>query len=388
MKKTVYNGCDLLDTPKAIELLKGKKLGLLTNMSGVSKDLKLSTTELASKYNLCALLAPEHGIMGAKQAGSFDNEIFKDPETGLPVHNIFGMGCDGIPATTEEAITSLDAVVVNIQDIGIRYYTYQFAMLDCMKICAKHNVEVIILDRVNPLGGVNVLGNRIEKDCVSGVGGVDSQPAIYGMTIGELALWFNAHLDVGARISVLPCDGWSRDMWFDDTDLLFVPPSPNMPSIETAILYPGTCFFEGTNLSEGRGTTKPFELFGAPWLDCDKLLDGISALPSEAKESFEGLVFRKCCFTPVFSKHKDTLCNGIQLHIRDRNSVDMYTAGLSIIHVIKQIHPDNFEYTRTMHLLTGTKKSISDDFIPWEYTNSQKTELERFKEERKQFLIY
>ena len=386
MKYSIYNGCDLLDTQKAKELLGGKKLGHLTNMSGVSKDHKLSTVEIASKFNLCALLAPEHGIMGAKQAGNFDDKVFCDPETGIPVYDIFGLG--KIPESTEEAISKLDAVIINIQDIGVRYYTYQFALLDLMKICTKYSKEVIILDRINPLGGVNVLGNRIEKECVSGVGAVESQPALCGMTIGELALWFNAHLGIGAEISVLPCDGWSRDMWYDDTDLLFVPPSPNMPSIETAILYPGTCFIEGTNLSEGRGTTKPFELFGAPWFDCDKFLDGVASLPAKAKEAFEGLVFRKCCFTPVFSKHKDTLCTGIQLHLRDRNYVDMYSAGLSFVYVIKQTHPNEFEFTRTMPLLTGTQKSISDDFIPCEYAESQKSELEKFKEERNKFLIY
>ena len=386
MKKTVYNGCDLLDTQKARELLSGKKLGLLTNMSGVSRDLKLSTTEINDKFNLCALFGPEHGISGTNQAGGFDKEIFLDSDTGVPVYDLFGGG--SVPETTDKAISELDAVVVNIQDIGIRYYTYQFAMLDCMKICSKYNVELIVLDRINPLGGVNVSGNRMEPDCVCSVGAVESQPAVSGMTIGELALWFNARLNIGIKISVLKCDGWERYMWFDDTDLLFLPPSPNMPTLETAILYPGLCFFEGTNLSEGRGTTKPFELFGAPWLNSREVFSEINSLPVEAKEAFNGIVFRECSYTPTFSKYKGEVCHGLQLHIRDRNSIDMYAAGLYLIYVVKNLYPDKFEFTRTMPLLTGTKKSIQPDFVPWEYVKQQKREITAFLDERKEFLLY
>ena len=387
MKAIVYNGCDLLDSCSAKKILANKKLGLLTNMSGLTKDLKLASVELSHKYNLCALFGPEHGIYGTNQAGGFDKEQFIDPDTGAPVFDLFG-GDGKIPASTESAFSSIEALVVNIQDIGVRYYTYQFAMLDCMKLCAKYNVEVIVLDRINPLGGKNVFGNRIEKDCLSYVGNVESQPAVYGMTIGELALWFNSHLNIGASVSVLRCEGWKRDMWFDDTDLLFVPPSPNMSSLETAILYPGTCFFEGTNLSEGRGTTKPFEMFGAPWLEPQKLIDFLDTLPSAAKEAMNGLVFRKCSYTPMFSKHKGEVCHGLQLHIRDRNSIDMYAVGLYLVYAVRNLYPDKFEFTRTMPLLTGTKKSIDEEFDPFEYVSGQKSKLEEFMTERNPFLLY
>ncbi len=387
MKYKVYNGCDLLDTTEAKALLCNKKLGLMTNMSGVSRNLKLSTVEIALKYNLCALFGPEHGISGINQANGFDKDVYNDPETGIPVYDLFG-GDGKVPADTEKVISELDTLVVNIQDIGIRYYTYQFAMLECMKICAKNNIEMVVLDRINPLGGVNVSGNRMEADCVCGVGAVESQPALSGMTIGELALWFNARLNICAKISVLKCDGWERSMWFDDTDLLFVPPSPNMPSLETAILYPGTCFFEGTNLSEGRGTTKPFELFGAPWLDSQRVLDALEDLPASAKESFDGIVFRKCSYTPTFSKYSGEVCFGLQLHLRDRNAVDMYAAGLYLVHTVKHLYPDKFEYKRTMPLLTGTKKSIQPDFVPWEYVNEQKNGISDFLREREPYLLY
>jgi len=387
MKTNVYNGCDLLDSCSAKKLLANKKLGLLTNMSGLTKDLKLASVELSRKYNLCALFGPEHGIYGTNQAGGFDKEQFIDPDTGAPVFDLFG-GDGKIPVATESAFSSIEALVVNIQDIGVRYYTYQFAMLDCMKLCAKYNVEVIVLDRINPLGGKNIFGNRIEKDCLSYVGNVESQPAVYGMTIGELALWFNGRLNLGVTVSVLCCEGWKRDMWFDDTDLLFVPPSPNMSSLETAILYPGTCFFEGTNLSEGRGTTKPFEMFGAPWIEPQRIIDRIEDLSPEAKEVMQGIVFRKCSFTPMFGKHKGEVCHGLQLHLRDREHIDAYAVGLYLISIIKTSYPNEFEYTRTMPLLTGTKKSIDPEFDPFKYVNEQKSGLAEFMNERKNYLLY
>jgi len=384
MKRTVYNGCDLLDSAKVRELLEGKKLGLITNMSGVTRSLKTTSSVLASMYDLCTLFGPEHGIRGAMQAGDFDKESFKDPETGVPVYDLHGK--DKEPA--ENALSKLDAVLFDIQDIGVRYYTYQYAMLDAMKLCAKHGVQMIILDRVDPLGGTFVGGNRIEESCTSGVGAVPSQPAICGMTIGELALWFNAYLNIGADVSVIPCDGWDRSMWFDDTDLLFVPPSPNMPSLDTNILYPGTCFIEGTNLSEGRGTTKPFEIFGAPWMEPERVIDAMNSLSDSARETFEGIVFRPCSFTPMFHKHAGELCGGIQLHLRDRNSVDMYGAGLHILSVLRQLYPSQFEFRPFIMKLVGTSKVMEPDFDANEYVKSQKAGIDAFIEERKQYLLY
>ena len=208
------------------------------------------------------------------------------------------------------------------------------------------------------------------------------------MTIGELALWFNAHLSIGADISVLRCEGYMRNMWFDDTDLLFVPPSPNMPSLDTNIIYPCTCFFEGTAISEGRGTTKPFELFGAPWMDSRKVIDAMYSFPGEAKETFSGIVMRSCSFTPTFHKYAGALCSGIQLHLRERNAVDMYAAGLYFLQVIRDLYPKECTLNESLARLVGTKKIFSDDFDAAAYIASQKAELENFKEERKPYLLY
>ena len=386
MKHTVYNACDLLDTASAKSLFAGRRLGLITNMSGVTRDLKTTSSIMKKQYDLCALFGPEHGIRGAAQAGGHDNEIFCDPETGVPVYDLFAHG--EARQQAEAALSSLDAVVFDIQDIGVRYYTYQFAMLDAMRICKNAGVPFIVLDRINPLGGVRVEGNCIDADCTSGVGAVYGQPAVAGMTIGELALWFNDHMDVHADVQVLPCEGWRREMIFDDTDLLFVPPSPNMPTTDTVFLYPGTCFFEGTNLSEGRGTTKPFELFGAPWMEPERVLDVLHALPSEARETFAGIVFRPCAFTPTFHKHAGTLCGGLQLHVRDRASCDMYAAGLYLLDVLRKLYPEKCEFTRFLPHLVGTNAIMDADFDAASYLASQKSKIAAFCAERKPYLIY
>ena len=234
MKHTVYNACDLLDIASAKSMLGGRRLGLVTNMSGVTRDLKTTSSVMKQRYDLCALFGPEHGIRGAAQAGGHDNESFCDPETGVPVYDLFAHG--DAREKTGAVLSSLDAVVFDIQDIGVRYYTYQYTMLDAMRICKNAGIPFIVLDRINPLGGVRVEGNCIDEDCISGVGAVKGQPAVAGMTVGELARWYNDHMQVGADIAVLPCEGWRREMSFDDTDLLFVPPSPNMPTTDAVFL--------------------------------------------------------------------------------------------------------------------------------------------------------
>ncbi|MBQ7983424.1 MAG: DUF1343 domain-containing protein, partial [Clostridia bacterium] len=294
MKQRVYNGCDLLDTAAAKALLAGRRLGLITNMSGVTRELKTTSSCLHRRYDVRALFGPEHGIRGAAQAGGHDTQALTDPETGIPVYDLFG---GAAREQTAEVLSSLDAVVFDIQDIGVRYYTYQYTMLDAMKLCRDAGIPFIVLDRINPLGGVRVLGNRMEADCTSGVGAVPGQPATAAMTVGERARWYNETMQLHTEIAVLPCEGLTRQTCMEDTDLLFVPPSPNMPTLDAVYLYPGTCFFEGTNLSEGRGTTKPFELFGAPWLEPERVTDAVSALHGDAGEAFSGLVLRPCSFT-------------------------------------------------------------------------------------------
>ena len=386
MKYTVYNACDLLDTAAAKSLLGGRRLGLVTNMSGVTRDLKTTSSAMKQQYDLCALFGPEHGIRGAAQAGGHDDASFCDPETGVPVYDLFAHG--DAREKTAQVLSSLDAVVFDIQDIGVRYYTYQYTMLDAMRICKNAGIPFFVLDRINPLGGVRVEGNRIDADCISGVGAVPGQPAAAGMTIGELALWYNDHMDVHADVSVLRCEGWRREMSFDDTDLLFVPPSPNMPTTDAVFLYPGTCFFEGTNLSEGRGTTKPFELFGAPWMEPERVLDALYALPAGARETFAGIVFRPCAFTPTFHKHAGTLCGGLQLHVRDRAACDMYAVGLYLLDVLRGLYPEICEFSRFLPPLVGTDAVLDPAFDTAAYLSSQREGIRAFYDERRPYLLY
>lgn len=386
MKHTVYNACDLLDTAAAKKLLSGRRLGLVTNMSGVTRELKTTSSAMKQQYDLCALFGPEHGIRGAAQAGGHDDASFCDPETGVPVYDLFAHG--DAREKTAQVLSSLDAVVFDIQDIGVRYYTYQYTMLDAMRICKNAGIPFFVLDRINPLGGVRVEGNRIDADCTSGVGAVPGQPAAAGMTVGELALWYNDHMDVHADVSVLRCEGWRREMSFDDTDLLFVPPSPNMPTTDAVFLYPGTCFFEGTNLSEGRGTTKPFELFGAPWMEPERVLDALYALPAGAHETFAGIVFRPCAFTPTFHKHAGTLCGGLQLHVRDRAACDMYAVGLYLLDVLRGQYPDICEFSRFLPHLVGTNAVLDPAFDTAAYLSSQREGIRAFYDERRPYLLY
>ncbi len=386
MKRTVYNACDLLDSKRAKELLSGKRLGLVTNMSGVTRDLKSSSSRIASLYNLSAIFTPEHGLRGTHQAGGYEESQFSDPETGVTVYDLFGGKLALRKA--EKIISSLDALLFDIQDIGTRYYTYQFTLLDVLNISKSTSVPLIVLDRINPLGANDIKGNLLEPDCISQTGRVPGQPTVYGMTIGELALWFNDYMAINADVTVLPCDGLTRALIFEDTDLLFVPPSPNMPTPDTIFLYAGTCLFEGTNISEGRGTTKPFELFGAPWIEPERLIEGINLLPPEAREVFEGIVFRPCSFIPTFSDYKGELCNGLQLHIRHKKSVDMYATGLYLLSVIRDLYPKKIEFTDDLAMLAGTKKILKEDFNPLFYLNSQKTEIDNFREQRKPYLLY
>ncbi len=385
MKKSVYNGCDRLDSPKAKELLSSRRLGLLTNVSGVTRSLRLTAEVLKEKYNLAALFAPEHGIRGAAQDNHVDPASQIDPVTGIPVYNLCNL--TSVEAA-EQAISTLDAVVVDIQDIGVRYHTYQFAMLDAMKLCAKSGVPLIVLDRFCPIGGQRFGGQLLEEGCTSVIGRVHGQPVYSGMTIGEVALWFNAHLGIGADVSVIRCQGWERGMWFDDTDHLFVLSSPNMTSLDCNLTYIAICLFEQTTISEGRGTTKPFELFGAPWMDPEKVVDAIKHLPPEAKEAFEGLIPRPLYFKPTFHKYQGELCGGIQLHVRDRHAVDPYAVGLHLLTLIRNLYPNDFVMKEKVTHTVGTRQILNKDFDPLTYLASQKEPMNTFGRERKKYLLY
>ncbi len=386
MKKKVLNGCDLLDSEAAFNMLSGKRLGLISNSNALLINGKTVAFKVNKKYNLCALFSGEHGFKVQKQAGGFDNEVFTESETGIPVYDLFG-GEEALEKA-EKIFKTLDSVLFDIQDIGTRYYTYQYTLIDALKLCKKTNTELIVLDRINPLGCNRIEGNLLESDCISEVGRVQGQPTVTGMTIGEIALWYNDCLNINTKVKVISCEGLTRDLKIEDTDLSFIPPSPNMKNSNALFLYAGTCLFEGTNISEGRGTEKPFEIFGAPWLDSEKVIGYMNSLPAEEKTAFNGLKFIPCSFIPSFSDYEGEKCNGLQIEILNKDKVNMFEAGLQLIRAVREIHSDKIEFSEHYSNLAGTKKVLDWDFNPHKYINSQKKELENFKSTVKKHFIY
>jgi uncharacterized protein YbbC (DUF1343 family) len=329
-KQTVYNGIDVID--KYDHLFKGKKIGLITNPTGVNKKLQSTIDILNKKYRLKALFSPEHGVRGDVQAGG-KVEAYTDARTGLPVFSLYGK----TRRFTDQMLKGIDLVVMDIQDIGSRYYTYLYTMAYAMEGCAQFNIPFVLLDRVNPLGGDTVDGNILNVKFRSFVGNYPI-PVRYGLTMGELACLFNREFSINCMLEVVKAEGWNRSLYFDETDLLWISPSPNIPTLESAILYIGTCLLEGTNVSEGRGTTKPFELLGAPWIDAYELSEAMNS------KAFSGVIFRPAYFTPSFSKHQGQLCGGVQIHITERKSVKAFKIGIQLVYTLMDLYKDSFAF--------------------------------------------
>ena len=323
------------------------RCGFITNHTGVLRDLSSTADMLNEKCNLTALFGPEHGVRGDIQAGE-NVTSYTDGKTSLPVYSLFG---DDI-SESEKALTALDTVIIDIQDVGARFYTYAYTMTDTMKLCAEHGIGFIVLDRPNPIGGEKAEGTVLDRRFSSFVGRFPT-PTRCGLTIGEFALMMNETEKIGCKLTVVPLEGWKRTMYYDETDLVFVPPSPNIPTVDTAFVYIGTCIFENTNISEGRGTTKPFEMIGAPWLDSGKVIKAVGKQ--------EGVILRECSFTPTFSDYKDTFCRGIQLHVTDRDTFSPFAVGIRLLDAIRKIHPE-LEIEPSIVNLLGTDEIFKDGF--------------------------
>src|SRR5262252_2306317 len=291
--------------------LRGAKIGALLHPASVSSSL-----EHASKifercngdlFQLRALFGPQHGFLGQTQDNMVEWKSYRHPRLKIPVYSLYGEHRE----PTDEMLADLDALVVDLQDIGARYYTFIWTLYLCMRACEQRRVRVVVLDRPNPINGVTVEGPPIEKGYESFVG-LHPIPIRHGKTIGELAAQFRNEAFPKCRLSILRMKNWERAMWFDQTGLRWVAPSPNMPTLETATVYPGMCLIEGTNISEGRGTTRPFEIFGAPFIDPERLCRELNNL------QLPGVFFRALHFQPTFHKFAGELCGGAQLHVIDR----------------------------------------------------------------------
>jgi uncharacterized protein YbbC (DUF1343 family) len=317
--KRVRSGLEeLLTRPSRI---KGSRVGLIANPTAVTPDLTHAALHLKGLKGtkLVALFGPEHGVFANAQDLEEVGDL-KDPKTGLPVFSLYGE--TRIP--TAKMLSGIDTLIFDVQDVGSRYYTFIYTMLHAMQACAAHGVRLIVLDRPNPIGGLCVQGNVLDPGFLSFVG-MHPLAVRHGMSVGELALMFAAELELSLDLEVVAMKNYRRAMDFEDTGLPWVLPSPNMPTVDTAYLYPGGCLIEGTNLSEGRGTTRPFHLVGAPWLDPWKLASDLG------KANLGGLAFRPCYFTPTFQKHAGVVCGGVEIHITSRPKIDAFHAYLVLI---------------------------------------------------------
>lgn len=328
----VLTGLDVLlrDGHPALD---GKRFGLLTNHTAVTRGVVSIIDALHNddRFTIDRLYGPEHGVRGNEQAG--DKVVDQvDPATGLDVVSLYGAN----RAPSAQQLSGIDAMLYDLQDAGARHYTYISALVLLMEACAPANVPVVVLDRPNPITGTRIEGKVLEPDVKSYVG-MHPMATRHGLTIGELALMIADEQGLPKPI-VIPCEGWERDMWWDETGLPFVYPSPNLPTLNSLIAYTATCLLEATTLSEGRGTTLPFETFGAPWVNPDELAAELNS------RDLPGVIFRPAYFTPYISKHPNELCAGAQMHFTDRDAFQPVATGVHIIHALIHLEGSQFEW--------------------------------------------
>ncbi|MDQ0884366.1 exo-beta-N-acetylmuramidase NamZ domain-containing protein [Peribacillus sp. V2I11] len=381
-KQKVSPGIEVL-LKEEKNVLSGKKVGLITNPTGIDSKLT-SIVDLLNDdpdINLTALFGPEHGVRGDAQAGA-SVEYYIDEKTGLPVYSLYGK----TKKPTPEMLKDVEVLVFDIQDVGTRYYTYIYTMAYAMEAAKENDIPFIVLDRPNPQGGESVDGPVLEPEFSSFVG-LYPIPLKHGMTVGELATLFNKEFKIGADLKVIKMKGWKRDMDYDDTGLPFVLPSPNMPTVSTTFVYPATGLIEGTNVSEGRGTTKPFELIGAPYINSDELAGKLNAL------RLPGVKFRAASFTPTFSKHAGKLSHGVEIYITDREEFKAVPTGLHIIKTIQDLYPGDFEFlaANNFNLLIGNgwiMSRIEEGSSVNEIMKEYQVKQDAFKKLRKNYLLY
>lgn len=393
---------------KHLEMVKGKKVGLVTNPTGISSDLESSMELFFNNPNieLVALYGPEHGVRGNAQAGEHV-PFYIDEKYGIPVFSLYGGTMKPHPemfksideymrsfdteqdgkVLEENMVEGVDVLIFDMQGVGTRIYTYIATMAYCMQTCAECGIEFVVLDRPNPINGVGVEGPLVEYPKYSSFVGLYPIPVRHGMTIGELADLFNQEfLDRKTDLTVIPIEGWKREMWYDETALPWVMPSPNMPTLGTAMVYPGQVFFEGTNVAEGRGTTRPFEIIGAPWIDGYELAKALNKL------KLPGVRFAEVWFTPTFSKYQGEQCGGVQLHIKDRNAYRPFETALHIIRTIMGMYPNDFRFeTEYFDKIMGSpdiRRALERGVQVDRIVQSYQKELESFMRVRENYLLY
>jgi uncharacterized protein YbbC (DUF1343 family) len=382
-------GCERLLASSSLD---GQRVGLVCNPASVDGELRHVADLFARnpKATLAALFGPQHGFRSDVQDNMIETGHGDDCVRRVPVYSLYSETRE----PTADMLAGIDALVIDLQDVGSRIYTFIYTMANCLIACRKHGIKAIVCDRPNPIGGADVEGPMLERGYESFVGQYPI-PMRHGMTIGELAQLFNGEFGIGADLEVVKIHGWQRAMYFDDTRLPWVMPSPNMPSLDTAIVYPGTVLFEGTNVSEGRGTTRPFEITGAPWPVAERFAEQMNAL------RLDGVFFRPAVFEPTFQKHAKTTCAGCQMHVLDRRTFKPVEAGVALIKAFRDAGPNQFawrpppyEYEHTkmpIDILAGSselREQVESGMSARDIAHSWTTPVNEFIRTREQFLLY
>ena len=373
-------------------LIRDERVGLICNQASVDHSYQHAADLLHSHpdIDLRAIFGPQHGIRGDVQDNMIETEHSVDRKTGLPVHSLYSETRE----PTEAMLQDVDTLVFDMQDVGCRIYTFVYTLANCMRVAKRLHKRIVVCDRPNPINGLQLAGNILEPEYASFVGQFPL-PTRHGMTVGELAQMFNEYFKIECDLEIVAMKGWRRELWLDETDAPWVLPSPNMPTLDSATVFPGTVHFEGTQVSEGRGTTRPFELIGAPYIDPDAYADKLNAL------ELPGVFFRSCVFQPTFQKHAGVSCGGVQIHVLDRDAFEPWLAGIAMVKFAHDMYRDDFrwkvppyEYVydkNPFDVISGTAK-IREAFekgIELEtIADETKAPLEEFKELREAYLLY
>lgn len=369
----------------------GLRLGYLSNQASTTRGLVQGRFPLAVKYGerLTTLFSPQHGFFAEKQDNMIESDHAFDHATGLPIFSLYGE----YRKPTPEMLANIDVLLVDLIDVGTRVYTFIYTMAYCLMAMAEQKKKVVILDRPNPIGGLAVEGNLLRHDCSSFVG-LYPLPMRHGMTVGELALMFNKEFGIGAELEVIPVTGWSRDLLWHQHDFPWLAPSPNMPTSATALVYPGQVLWEGTSVSEARGTTQPFEFVGAPYWQPDEIIKSLDT-------GLEGCVLRPIVFEPTSGKYAGKACAGFQLHVTDCRSFKPYYTSLCLLQAVQQLYPDDFSYKDPpyeyeyeklpMDLILGDRQlreQLEGGVAVAELEQQWQPELDSFLTTRSSYLLY
>ena len=381
----------LLD--EKLDLIRGQRIGLVCNQASVMPDTFAHAADIfgsRDEFTLTTLFGPQHGIRGEVQDNMIETPHTVDERTGKPVYSLYSETRE----PTAEMVKDIDAFVIDLQDIGCRIYTFNYTMANCMRAAKQFGKKVIVCDRPNPINGIHIEGN-ITEDAFKSFVGQFELPTRHGMTCGELAKMFNEHFEIGCDLEVVEMTGWSREMWGDETGLPWVLPSPNMPTVDTAVVFPATVHIEGTELSEGRGTTKPFEINGAPFIDPYAWVAELD------KFNFAGVAFRHCYFRPTFQKWAGKTCGGVQIHVTDRDAFTPVIVGIAMIKTAYDMYTDKFEWKRDAYeyvfdvnpfdVVCGTdkiRKQIEGGVSLAQIEADWAAGEEAFGEARKPYLLY